>query len=788
MGGRPQIRSSVLFLLFVVCVCVCVEGVGDLLSSVNIDLSEFSAELGRHLAAQCRSNDESVHAVATNAVKHLSMQCSDSAAVEALARYFFTVINGAEGKLAGMTQKLCLVTAIANLSHNSVSGTGSIESLATAVVDMFISMLQNEAGTHELSLVHEISALTQWCGKFTTSTPEKLVHCFKTQLSAKSSMSAVRTAYISCMTATFHGDTLIDGIELIPLLIQTLEKAASQTSQVQQVTEAGAVANLIARLLTADHDIPDSKLLPFWSLVTDFDKQIFANDKYLSQASDNAMLTLMSLSECLLTFHTSQLNDKQSWMYFKILLHGLAHKTRDVRSVAQRRVSKMISSLGGSQMSLAFVREFRHFLATLKNGSTSGEESDQSSMCRIIADVFAAITAVRNADASEAESIAMESLFDAHHPAIVSACSDAWTDCVALLGVDAASLVNKHAPNIISELTKLSSLSAAQQNAVSTMSRVAGNTVTSLIVSHAVDVFADISLPTVTRDEFALLSWPIGQLYDKSVIEGAGTDADTNASNVRRENKLYSYKEQMAEIELRMELEKKRKATGKEEVKLTKKQQEAMTSQLAKEAEKRSALRQLDDRLSLACSLLTSCLHGNTTAVRRQLPKLVPRITSLMSSALAAPRLADVFVALSDAAFESRSTHLGRLMAHCTLRLLGPECHLSSDWSAEPLHLQSSRAVTLLYADSVASSSSSSSLHPSHYQQHGVGGLLSAPTLAYCFPLLRAVVMSHKNSEQDESLLVKCLDLLSTHAAKLRSDDPQDEVSLEITRCSSQKT
>ena len=46
--------------------------------------------------------------------------------------------SGAEGKLACMTQ------TIANLAHNSVSGTSSIESLAAAVVEMFISMLQNE--------------------------------------------------------------------------------------------------------------------------------------------------------------------------------------------------------------------------------------------------------------------------------------------------------------------------------------------------------------------------------------------------------------------------------------------------------------------------------------------------------------------------------------------------------------------------------------------------------------------------------------------------------------------
>ena len=53
-------------------------------------------------------------------------------------------VEGAEGKLAGMTQKLSLLTAISNLTHNSVSGTDAIESLATAVIDMFISLLQSE--------------------------------------------------------------------------------------------------------------------------------------------------------------------------------------------------------------------------------------------------------------------------------------------------------------------------------------------------------------------------------------------------------------------------------------------------------------------------------------------------------------------------------------------------------------------------------------------------------------------------------------------------------------------
>lgn len=48
----------------------------------------------------------------------------------------------------------------------------------------------------------------------------------------KTSTAAVRTAYIECMSACFHGNTLAQGIELIPLLLKTVEKAVAQSAQV----------------------------------------------------------------------------------------------------------------------------------------------------------------------------------------------------------------------------------------------------------------------------------------------------------------------------------------------------------------------------------------------------------------------------------------------------------------------------------------------------------------------------------------------------------------------------
>jgi len=67
-------------------------------------------------------------------------------------------------------------------------------------------------------------------------------------------MSLLLLLLLLCLNT---GDMLVYGVELIPLLLQTLEKSTLQpVTQVQQVMEAGAVVNLVAKLLTTDYSIP----------------------------------------------------------------------------------------------------------------------------------------------------------------------------------------------------------------------------------------------------------------------------------------------------------------------------------------------------------------------------------------------------------------------------------------------------------------------------------------------------------------------------------------------------
>lgn len=48
------------------------------------------------------------------------------------------------------------------------------------------------------------------------------------------------------------GDTLLQAVDMIPILLQSLEKAANQSTQSQLVTEAVSAANILVKLSLVD--------------------------------------------------------------------------------------------------------------------------------------------------------------------------------------------------------------------------------------------------------------------------------------------------------------------------------------------------------------------------------------------------------------------------------------------------------------------------------------------------------------------------------------------------------
>ncbi|XP_038618375.1 eIF-2-alpha kinase activator GCN1 [Tachyglossus aculeatus] len=745
--------------------------VSSLLASVNLDLSQYALDVVKGLASQLKSNSAQLMEEAVVALRNLARQCSDSSAVESLARHLFAILGGSEGKLTVVAQKMSVLSGIGSFSHHVVSGSSS-QALNGTVAELFIPFLQQEV--HEGTLVHAVSVLALWCSRFSTEVPNKLIEWFKKAFSLKTSTSAVRHAYLQCMLCSFRGDTLLQGMALLPLLIQAVEKAGSQSTQVSAVTEGVAAALLICRLSVVDVQA-EAKLSGFWQLIVDEKKQIFTSEKFLLLASEDALCTVLQLAERLLLDQAHRLPGSKVQQYHRALAAVLLSRPWHVRRQAQQTVRKLLSSLGGFRLAYGLLEELKAVLDSHKVlpsealWTESGEMAELGKAYvppRVLQETLCVISGVPGleSDPTETERLAQEMLIITHHPSIVAVQSGLWPSLLARMKLNPTDFITKHLDQMLPRITSQAPLNQSSMNAMGSLSILSPSRVLPQLMGTIAASVRNPALFQVTREEFAIMQTPAGELYDKSIIQSAQQDS-TKKANMKRENKAYSFKEQIIELELKEEIKKKKGI--KEEVQLTSKQKEMMQAQLDKEAQIRRRLRELDGELEAALGLLETILSKNPPGLSQYIPILVGSFLPLLNSPLAAPRIKGPFLALPGCVLSGRLKTLGTLVSHVTLRLLKPECALDKSWCQEELPTATKRAVTLLHAQTVPSKTGKGEPGASP---------LSAPAFSLVFPFLKIVLTETPNpSEEAEQLRVQILQILTVHA-QLRSSPKSKSV------------
>ncbi|XP_019583398.2 stalled ribosome sensor GCN1 [Rhinolophus sinicus] len=737
-----------------------IETISSLLASVTLDLSQYALDIVKGLASQLKSNSPRLMDEAVLALRNLAHQCSDSSAMEALTRHLFAVLGGSEGKLTVVAQKISVLSGIGSVSHHVVSGPSS-QVLNGTVAELFIPFLQQEV--HEGTLVHAVSVLALWCNRFTTEVPKKLIEWFKKAFSLKTSTSAVRHAYLQCMLACFRGDTLLQALDLLPLLIQTVEKAASQSTQVPTVTEGVAAALLLSKLSVADSQA-EAKLSSFWQLIVDEKKQIFTSEKFLLMASEDALCTVLHLTERLFLDHPHRLTGSKVQQYHRALVAVLLSRPWHVRRQAQQTVRKLLASLGGLKLAYGLLEELKTVLSSHKvlplealvtDAGEVTEAGKASVSPRVLQEALCTISGVPGlqGDITNTEQLAQEMLILSHHPSLVAVQSGLWPALLARMKIDPEAFITRHLNQIIPRITTQSPLNQASMNAVGSLSILSPDRVLPQLISTITASVQNPALCQVTREEFAIMLTPAGELYDKSIIQSAQQDSMKKA-NMKRENKAYSFKEQIIELELKEEIKKKKGI--KEEVQLTSKQKEMLQAQLDKEAQIRRRLQEMDSELEVALGLLETLLAKNPSGLTQYIPVLVDSFLPLLKSPLAAPRIKNPFLSLAACVMPPRLKALGTLVSHVTLRLLKPECALDKSWCQEELSVAVKRAVTLLHSHTISS-------------RVGKGepdaASLSAPAFSLVFPFLKMVLTEMpQHSEEEEERMAQILQILTVHA------------------------
>ncbi|XP_036730763.1 LOW QUALITY PROTEIN: eIF-2-alpha kinase activator GCN1 [Balaenoptera musculus] len=736
------------------------ETISSLLASVTLDLSHYALDIVKGLAGQLKSNSPRLMDEAVLALQNLVRQCSDSSAMEALARHLFAILGGSEGKLTIVAQKMSVLSGIGSVSHHVVAGPSS-QVLSGTVAELFIPFLQQEV--HEGTLVHATSVLALWCNRFTTEVPKKLTEWFKKAFSLKTSTSAVRHAYLQCMLVCFRGDTLLQALDLLPLLIQTVEKAASQSTQVPVVTEGVAAALLLSKLSMADSQA-EAKLSSFWQLILDEKKQVFTSDKFLLMASEDALCTVLHLTERLFLDHPHRLTGNKVQQYHRALVAVLLSRTWHVRRQAQQTVRKLLSALGGFKLACGLLEELKTVLSSHKVlplealVTDAGEVTEAGKAYvppRVLQEALCIISGVPGleGDVTNTEQLAQEMLIISHHPSLVAVQSGLWPALLARMKIDPEAFITRHLDQIIPRITTQSPLNQSSMNAMGSLSILSPDRVLPQLISTITASVQNPALCQVTREEFAIMQTPAGELYDKSIIQSAQQDSIKKA-NMKRENKAYSFKEQIIELELKEEIKKKKGI--KEEVQLTSKQKEMLQAQLDKEAQVRRRLQELDNELEAALGLLDTILAKNPSGLTQYIPVLVDSFLPLLKSPLAAPRIKNPFLSLAACVMTPRLKALGTLVSHVTLRLLKPECALDKSWCQEELSVAVKRAVTLLHSHAITSRAG---------KGEPDAAPLSAPAFSLVFPFLKMVLteMPHHSKEEEERM-AQILQILTVHA------------------------
>ncbi|XP_005111057.1 eIF-2-alpha kinase activator GCN1 [Aplysia californica] len=750
------------------------EAVSELIRSVKLDLSPYTGDITKLYSGPIASKEERSRSVAVQAMRNLAVQCSDPGAVEKAAGSLFKVLGGSEGKLTFADQKISVLQGIGNLVHNTVSGTLSLQSLSSTVSEMFLPTLQQEV--HEGTLVHALSMLSLWCAKFYTAVPDKLIQWFQKGLALKTSTSAVRYAYIRCMNSAFRGDTLPQMTPLLPVLLQTLEKAEKQPSQSQLVAEAVAAAGLLIKIALVDIQA-ESKLGPFWTMVLDSKKQILVNDKFLSSASEDNLQSLIFLLERLIMNFPTKMTDDVARPYYRALIFCLCHRAWPVRQAATSCSRKILALLGGAPIALALVQEFQSVLESQKlsdlqqtlSREEDGKETSESSASRVVSPAIIASTvhticSVEKVDPKDAEKIAMATLIPAHHPYIMYAKKDVWVSILRSLNLDPANFVTRHAQECLAFVCTGNRLTEAEENLVSTLALVSPSVIGPQLVTYVQTLLSEPALSQVTQEEFGIFLTPEGELYDRSILDSAMKSVDVDR-NVRRENKLYSYEDQMAEIELRKEMEKKKGKKGTDAPKLSKKQEEQLAATKQREADIRERMQQLNRTVLCSCTIIEGLLRVVSAELSTYIKDIYNSITALLKSPLAASPCSRLFVNLGQAAFENKL--LAELVSHATLRLSEPACPLSRAWTEEKQLSQSSRAVGQLYALCVPDEPQENELEES---QKDAKKLLPGPSFCYSYYLLQRVLEKGGFAVKgDSTVCCQALVLVREHAKMRRT-------------------
>ncbi|XP_059612340.1 stalled ribosome sensor GCN1 [Phlebotomus argentipes] len=736
---------------------IILQGVGAIVKEVDVDMSDFAMDMGKTLIQNLYSKNDVTRQEAADSLKYLSEKCENAETIEKLLKHIFGVWNGSDGKITVVEYRINVLQGVGNLSFNSLLPE-SMDAILSVVMENFIRILESE--THEKILCHSLEMFSLWASNFEGQLPDKIIPLFRKGIEGKSATQNVRISYMDWLLACLQGGTLTNGKDLVPFLLKTVEKAAQNPTQIPTVTEGLCASCLILLLEEQLDDEALAKLSVFWSIILDLNKQVFVAERFISSVPGDTLKHVMLLIERLLLCHFDRLKGNPEVLY-KAAVYCMTVSSPNVRIYCQSLTRKIATSENGVIFTIEFLAKLTNYMENAKIHQESDAGEDGSVPVTAFIDTIETLCTIEDLQPIDAEKIALNSLLCCHHSALISAKSNLWESILKAIGVDPKTLINLHSGKIFEILLTNYCITSMYENSVSTVSRVNPDILLPHVMELVSSQLGSEAMSNVTDDEYFTFLTPEGELYDKSVIPNA--DDIYQVSGMKRENKVYSYKEQMEELQLRREIEEKRRKEGKAKpVQLTPKQKEAIKNQTDKENAIRARLADVNEKLLKLISMIESVSRGNPEQLATHFSCLLPIVLAQLKNPLAAPLLIKLYNSLRMSCFQDSQQNLRDTLAITTIRLYEPHCDLPAEWLTEPVTDSVTNVLMDLFAftaDRVSNETANGEAEEEDVEK----GILTGPAFCYAFEFLKKC-MNMTPVSKDENLLLCGIQIISHHA------------------------
>ncbi|KAI5634478.1 HEAT repeats domain-containing protein [Phthorimaea operculella] len=447
---------------------------------------------------------------------------------------------------------------------------------------------------------------------------------------------------------------------------------------------------------------------------------------------------------------------------YRALVLVLLSTSKSVRNTALQEVKTLLADKTRAQLARNLIAKLNEVLEegkvlAGKERASEGEKGGEVTG-KMVLDAVHAICSYNEYNAEDAQLLAIEALRACHHPLAASVDARAWSRLLARMGHEPRKLVALYANQLKTTYITGYTPNETLTNVVATLVATNYEVIAGAAIQFALEALMEPDLLRVTRDEYFTYLTPEGELYDKSSVPG---NEDSKEMNLKRESKAYSYKDQLEELQLRRELEEKRRREGKiKEVPLTAKQKEAIKAQQAKENAIRQRLTVLNSRLVIGIKLLEAVQRGSPLAICLWARRIVDAVLGALRSPLAAPLVAPHYCTLR-AALLPTHVSIATTLARVTIRLHKPQCDLDPAWEEEPLEKATIRTIHLLHA---ATAEPTSIPEDDDDSNPNKGNYFTAPGFCYVFPLLKQG-LSNPTVRSHESATINGLNVIARHAA-----------------------